>query len=283
MHRHFILIAFLAFAFLNCGGTEEVGASSKDADRQIRDLISALTPASPTANSAIVSDWVDHRREVEGRLATAGPEVGQAALDKFLSDDDMILDIRRGLLRVAARNMPKDTIGLLETLFEEYGEQMGIRTCAIELLAENSPLDAIRLIGPILEARRPGKTYPSAERLVACYANAAKIAGIDEDAAIALADYASNLFLDQAGRVVAVKALSNYPGSRTRATLRTVLVESTGDAYLRRMAGDSLVRLAKIDPETDAVLCDILNEIMNKEADVNFQLYLVSMITKYCS
>ena len=282
MHRHPLLSLLIAPLLLNCGGSTEVQATNLGVDRQIRDLISALSPSPPTANSAVKSDWIDRRREIESKLATAGPEVGQAALDRFLESDEPILDIRRGLLRVAVQNLPEETAPLLEALFEEYGEDLGLRTSAIELLAESSPADAIRLVEPILAARRPGKTYPPAERLVACYAKAAKNAGLTDLAAVTLADYASNLFLDQAGRVVAVKALSNYPGPHTRATLRTVLVESTGDAYLRRMAADALVKQSKVDPETAASLCDILNDVMNKEADVNFQLFLVNMIAKYC-
>jgi hypothetical protein len=283
MHRILLITALLALLFTNCGGSPEVKATGQDTDRQIRDLISALTPASPTANSAVQSDWIDRYREVMDRLSEAGPEVGQAALDKFHESDDAILDVRRGLLRVAAHNLPAETVGLLETLFEEFGEHLGIRMAALELLVQTSPTDAIRLLEPILAARRPGKTYPDPERLVTCYAEAALASELGEQAALTLAGYASNLFFDQTGRKVAVQKLVDYPSPHSRETLRIVLVESTGNAYLRRIAANTLVKMAKTDAATKDALCGILNDVMNKEADVNFQLYLVNMITEHCN
>lgn len=283
MQRHILPSILLILLLAACGNAPDTKAAApSDADRQIRDLIAALAPAPASVNSAVQNDWFERYREVTDRLRVAGPAVGQAALDKFNESDGEPLMLRRGLLRVAAYNLPTETAPLLEAIFEMYGEDLGLRTAAIEVLTETSPADAIRLVQPIMEKRRPGKTYPEAERLVDCYAKAALAVDLGTEAQRVLSTYASDLFLDQTGRVMAIKALADYPGAHTRGTLRTVLVESTGNGYLRRLSAKSLVNLAKVDPETDAVLCDILTEIMNKEADTNFQQTLVNIIEKNC-
>ena len=283
MQRHILPSLLLILLLAACGSEPETQAAAPDdADRQIRDLVAALAPAPASANSAVQNDWFDRYREVTDRIRTAGPAVGQAALDKFHESDEEPLMLRRGLLRAAAYNLPVETAPLLEAIFEQYGEDLGLRTSAIEILAETSPADAIRLVLPIMENRRPGKTYPEAERLVDCYAKAALALDLGKEAQLVLSAYASDLFLDQTGRVMAIKALANYPGAHTRETLRTVLVESTGNGYIRRLSAKSLVNLAEVDPETDAVLCDILIEILNKETDTNFQLNLANLVEKHC-
>lgn len=283
MQRHILPSILLILLLAACNSEPDSKPTPpNDADRQIRDLVAALAPAPASSNSAVQNDWFDRFREVTDRIRTAGPEVGQAALDKFHESDAEPLMLRRGLLRAACYNLPAETAPLLEAIFEQYGEDLGLRTAAIEIITETSPADAIRLIQPIIEKRRPGKTYPEAERLVECYAKAALTLKMGKDAQLVLSTYSTDLFLDQTGRVMAIKALAAYPGSHTRETLRTVLVESTGNGYLRRVAAKSLVELAEVDPETDAILCDLLNEIMGKEMDPNFQLYLVNMIEKHC-
>ena len=73
-----------------------------------------------------------------------------------------------------------------------------------------------------------------------------------------------------------------HEGERSRETMRTVLVESTGNAQLRRVAAQSLLAHRKVDAETDATFCTIMEEVMNKEADINFQHFLVNVIEEHC-
>jgi len=283
MQRYLLPSILLILLLAACNGEPQAKTTvPNDADRQIRDLVAALAPAPASANSAVQNDWFNRFREVSDRIRTAGPAVGQAALDKFHESDDEPLAMRRGLLRAAGYNLPVETAPLLEAIFEQYGEDLGLRTAAIEMLSETSPADAIRLIQPIIEKRRPGKTYPEAERLVECYAKAALALELGKEAQLVLSSYATDLFLDQTGRVMAIKALADYPGSHTRETLRTVLVESTGNGYLRRISVKSLVKLAEVDPETNTVLCDLINEVMTKEVDLNFQQHLINILEKHC-
>ena len=266
---------------LACGAGEQRPAEDADVARRIRDLVSALTPPPPTANSAVRDDFYNRRRATMDELADAGPEIGLAALDAYAADPEALLDVRRGLLEVAAWNAPTETTPVLVELFSEYGESLGLRTKACELLAVAAPAQAIDLISTVLEDRYPGKTYPPEEAMVRAYEDACNRSG--EDYVPLLSILAADLYEEQTGRLMALRALGRAPGARSRETLRTVLVESTGNAYLRREAAKSLRDHRAIDPETEASFCDMLTEIMNREADLNFQQFLVNMIQEHCT
>jgi len=277
MRSLLLLLVPILFA---CGGKAEAEVTDASTARQLRDLISAFTPPPATANSAIRNDWVQRRTQLMEELSDAGPALGVAALDAFSADTDALLDVRRGLLEIAVKNAPEESAPVLIELFSEYGEVAGLRTKACELLPLADPKAAIDLIAGVLEDRYPGKSYPAEETMVRSYEEACVAAGVDFVPLLSIV--AADLYEEQTGRLMAVRALSRAPGLRSRETLHTVLVESTGNALLRRGAAQALISLAEIDPETDAVLCDILEEVMNREADLNFQNFLVNTIEKHC-
>jgi len=265
-----------------CGGSNSNSAQASDAtvQRQVRDLVSALTPPSATANSAVRNEWFKRRKERIKELSSAGEPLGQAVLREFEENPSASLDVRRGLLEVAARNLPALMGPKLGSMLTDYGDDLGLRTKACELLAQTSPELAFELLEPLILERRPGRTLPPDEIMVTSYATAARLAG--SNPVQTLSTIAADLFAEQTARLMAVRELAKYPGVRSRETLRIVLVESTGNAYLRRAAAQALVALAKIDSDTDAQLCGILTEVMNKESDLNFQTFLVSMLEKHC-
>ena len=265
-----------------CGasGTGSAQASDATLQRQVRDLVSALTPPPATANSAVRSEWFKRRKELIKELSSAGEPLGSAVFAEFQEHPDALLDVRRGLLEVAARNLGETLAPTLTTMMTEYGEDLGLRTKACELLALTSPATAVEVLEPLILEARPGRTLPPEEIMVSSYATAARLAGIDP--VDTLSTISADLFSEQTARLMAVKEIAKYPGVRARETLRIVLVESTGNAYLRRAAAQALVAHAKVDSDTDAQLCGILDEVMNKESDINFQTFLVSMIEKYC-
>lgn len=274
-----------------CGSASDdsaAAAPSTDSDaampievaRQVRDLVSALTPPPPTSNSAIMSDFHNRRREVLTELKAGGPELGRAVKRELLDNPDHILDVRRGLLEVAAFTVPNEMEAELVELVTVFGEDLGLRTKACELLAATHPAKAVEVLEPLITDARPGLTLPPADIMVKSYADAAKASG--HDAIDPLTEIATNLFIDETARLYAVRAVATYTGSRAREAIRILVIESTGNGYLRRMAVRALLDQAKIDPETEAVMCTMLTEITDKETDVNFMQYMINVLEKHC-
>jgi hypothetical protein len=92
-----------------------------------------------------------------------------------------------------------------------------------------------------------------------------------------LCDVATNMFQDGATRVLAVKELGKRRDPRGEAALRTILVESTGDGYLRRKAVQSLHAI--LPAET---ACILFREVASKEADMNFLRFLADALGDWC-
>jgi len=278
------LISLLLLLFAtacNPSTSEADAATTAQLQRQVRDLVTALTPPPATANSAVRNEWFARRKDQIKTLNTAGEALGLAVLDEFQAHPEAPLDVQRGLLEVASRNLPEVMRPVLTELVLEYGgDNLGLRTKACELLAETSPQEAFDLLAPLITERRSGRTLPPDEIMVSSYSTAARLSG--SDPVPVLSTIAADLFSEQTARLMAVKELAKHAGVRSRETLRTVLVESTGNAYLRRAAAQAIVAHAKVDSDTEAQLCAILDEVMNKESDVNFQSFLISIIEKNC-
>lgn len=213
-------------------------------------------------------------------MRNAGPEVGRAVYDEYQGNPDATLDVRRGLLEVAAFAAPDMMESELVQLVENYGEHLGLRTKACELLAETHPATAVAVLEPFILEPRPGVTLPPADIMVMSYAKAAR--AINYDAIDTLTSIATNLFVDETARQFAIREVAKYPGARAREAIRILMIESTGNAYLRRDAVKAFVEQAEIDPETKAILCDTLIEVTNKETDVNFQVFMINVVEKYC-
>lgn len=298
MRHTFVLTALLGLPLLlACApdessaappGQAEAGAESSDPAaasieiaRKVRDLVSALTPPPPTSNSAVQSAYIERRRETLKELKQGSEALGHAVRRELEDNPDHILDVRRGLLEVAAYTVPAEMESVLAELVTEYGEDLGLRTKACELLGETHPERAVAVLEPLIREPRPGVTLPPAEIMVQTYAEAAQDSGYD--AIDPLTEIATNLFLDQAARLFAVRAVADYEGARAREAIRVVVIESSGNGYLRRMAAQELVNHAKIDATTKAQLCDILTDIADKETDANFLDFMLKMLDKHCS
>ena len=63
----------------------------------------------------------------------------------------------------------------------------------------------------------------------------------------------------------------------TLAALEEVLRESTGNAYLRRLSAQSMVKIGDFES-----ICPILQRTFDHEADTNFQLFLLNVIEENC-
>ena len=97
-----------------------------------------------------------------------------------------------------------------------------------------------------------------------------------ESRAELLGEIATSLYHDDSVRKRAVRELALVDDAFGRAALETVLVESTGNADLRRAAAQSLLAVAGKDA------CATLQRTLDNEADTNFQLFLADMVEKNC-
>ncbi|MFT7487275.1 MAG: HEAT repeat protein, partial [Candidatus Paceibacteria bacterium] len=84
-------------------------------------------------------------------------------------------------------------------------------------------------------------------------------------------------YKDDAARHQAVKELGKHKTPHAHMALRQILVESTGNAYLRRKAAQAI---KESFPREEA--CAIFAEISTMEADNNFLLFLADMIEDNC-
>jgi hypothetical protein len=78
-------------------------------------------------------------------------------------------------------------------------------------------------------------------------------------------------------RHLAIRELGKHPGEASRKALETLLVESAGSSYQRRLAAQSL--RASV-PEEEA--CALFRATLEREADVNFEAFLIDMIEDFC-
>jgi len=92
-----------------------------------------------------------------------------------------------------------------------------------------------------------------------------------------LADVATNLFMDETARILAVKELGHRPEPLALKALQSILVESTGDGYLRRMAAQGLRDSL---PKEEG--CELFKGVASREADLNFAQFLADLLQKNC-
>ena len=78
-------------------------------------------------------------------------------------------------------------------------------------------------------------------------------------------------------RHYAIKLLGTIPSSQGRQALEQLLVESSGNHMLRRFAAQSLR-----DTLTKDELCPLLQRVLEREADPNFQIFIDNMILDSC-
>ena len=264
-------------------GSPAVVAPSPDA--RIEELIAILTPLEETVTSDVSDARLIRGRELEGELSAGGREVGLAALEalkhvherqSLRGKGERVIAVERGLLTVAARAAPEDTRPLLRALSTEYGAALDLRTEAMLLWAETSPEEALEALEPIVVQSRQSKTSPPQEFVVKAFVIACEKTG--RSPVQALATVATDLFQEGAARVRAVKELGRHTDPLAQQALQTILVESTGDGYLRRMATQSI--LASLPAES---ACAIFAKVADKEADMNFLRFLADVLEKNCA
>jgi hypothetical protein len=244
-------------------------------EQRVAELIVAFSPLDRTVTSDVSDAKFIHGQKVQAELCAAGPEVGHAALMALKDPAEKPVDVERALITVAARANPKETVPLLESLLMQYGTSMSLRTEGTLLLAEVAPERAIELLESLVTKQKQSSTMPEEEFLLKAWIIACdktKRSPVPE-----LCDVATNLFQATYPRVIAVRELGKRPDPRGEAALRTILVESTGDGYLRRITVQSLHQLL---PRETA--CALFQEIAAKEADLNFLRFLADVLEKWC-
>ena len=121
----------------------------------------------------------------------------------------------------------------------------------------------------------PNRTQPPAEFIVRSWVTACDHTG--RSPVPELADVATNLFADETARILAVKELGHRPEPLALQSLQAILIESTGDGYLRRMAAQGL--RDSLPKESG---CEIFERVASREADLNFAQFLADLLQKHC-
>ena len=253
-------------------------ASSSAAVGLVDRLVELSTPLDPTLTSDHHDRQLHARRALLDELRASSPAVGREALARFreveASPEEAPVLVRVYLLDIAAHAATEETEPLLEQLTLEYGHKMDIRTEAMLLLGQVAPQRAVTLIEPLLVEKRTS-TMPADEFMLRAYVNGC--AGSGHDPVPTLVDVATNIFKEDAARHQAVQELGKHKALLAQQALRAILVESTGNAYLRRKAAQSM---RATFPREQA--CAIFREVASKEADMHFQRFIEDMIRDNC-
>ena len=244
-------------------------------ERDILDLISAVTPLAPTVPSAEKNNWYGRRKDMLERMRGAGHAHGLEALRVFKERDKSLPEIRKGLLDIAAHNAPEETSPLLEQLVETYGEDLGLRSRAAELMGSATPELAIKILEPILLGKRPGKTYPQPDLMLASWNQAAMT--LERERIPVICEVAMDPGQVSVARHSATKLLGTIESEQGRQALERILIETGTDGMIRRFAAQSLVKTTQ--PE---VLCAIIERTLMREQDASFVVFLENLTFKYC-
>ncbi|MFT5050954.1 MAG: hypothetical protein ACI8QZ_002361 [Chlamydiales bacterium] len=249
---------------------------TQESKAAVEALIEALTPIDETVTSDISDQWFIEHNKLVGDLMDAGQEMGVAALIAYANFGKDVSNVHRGLLTVAAHAAPEDSRDLLKTLMVEYGFPMDDRAIATRLLAETSPETFLEHSERFLRRRGlPHETAPPEEFFIRGWVIACE--KLDRSPVEMLSDVVTNMAMEPAARHFAAEALGGYPGPIGRAALETSLVESSGNHYLRRKAAQALQ--TSLPRET---ACDLFLQVLRRETDYHFQVFLRSMIENNC-
>ncbi len=241
----------------------------------LAELVEVSTPLKETVTSDVTDKRFVRRLELLAELSSRPPAVGQAALQELQRRAEAVQDVEQALLQVAAKCDPEGTADLLANLATEYGPSLFLRTEALLLLGETAPVRALEVLKPWIGNARPGRTLPPQEFIVKAWTDACDGAG--RSPVPELCDVATNLLLDGASRVRAVKELGRRPDPAGEKALRSILVESTGDGYLRRKAAQALR-----DSLPEEAACEIFRQVADREADPNMLRFLIDMLEEHC-
>ena len=255
--------------------TAAVRVEEDQVRREIRDLMTALTPPSPTALPVEKSTWHLTRKKTLERLRTMGPEYGLEALRVYREEPPHLAEVQAGLLDIAAHTAPEETTPILVQLVTVFGADLHVRTRATEFLGECAPEKALEVLEPILSRRVDGRTYPPEERLLEAWVTAAE--KLKYDPVPFLSNIATDLQRTQDVRHLATRSLGRFDSPQSRQALQALMVESSGNSYIRRLATQSLKELL---PKEE--FCTLVSTIQEREADPKFIDFLESVLNSSC-
>lgn len=271
--RLLLVVLPVTVALAGCdAGQANAGAV---AAREIRDLITALTPAPPTSVPVEKSEHFATRKRTLERLRAASQAHGLEALRVYREEPPELPEVRAGLLDIAAHTAPGACEELLAELVTTFGEDLLVRREATELLGECLPERAVQVLEPILRERYDGRTYPPEDRMLEAWIRAKEKLGQDPVPLVAMV--ATDLQRAQDVRHLATRALGRHDSPLSRQALETLLVESSGNGYIRRIALQSL--LAILPKET---FCALAKRVQSLEADTEFIVVLQSSLDANC-
>jgi hypothetical protein len=289
--RWSLLLCLLLIPCTACGGDEsaaETNASkteksaskpqkvdSSEVERDILDVINAVTPLAATTPAPEKSAWYGRRHDLMERMRVASRAHGIAALRVFNERTQATPEVRRGLLDIAAHNAPEETSETLQYLVETYGEDLGLRTCAAELMGSATPELAISVLEPILLGQRKGKTHPQIDLVLGSW-NKACIT-LERERIPVICEVAMDSGQLPVARHAATKLLGTMVSEQGRQALERLLIETGTDGMIRRFAAQSLVKTTET-----AMLCEIITRTLNLEQDPSFQGFLANLSIQNC-
>ena len=243
--------------------------------REVLDLVTALTPPAQDAVPVVKSEWHLTRKRTLERMRKGDPELGAEALRVYREEKPPMPEVRAGLLDIAAHTAPELTSALLEELVTTFGEDMHVRRAATELFGRSAPARAREVLEPILRERYDGRTYPPEEQLLAAWLEAEESLGLDPVPLLSL--ITTDLQRPQDVRHLATRSLGRFPSGQGRQALEAVLVESSGNGYIRRLAVQALEESL---PKEE--LCPLVKRIQDNESDPAMIDFLESMLVTHC-
>lgn len=286
------LVCLAVFSLVGCGDTDATSTETQGAESTpelsdevvrgyVRDLVTAVTPLPSSATKTAQSEWFPKRRDMLRRMRATGPELGRAAFLEYqqrVADGDL-LEIQEGLLDVAAHADPEGTVDHLVELIVTYGPALGLRRTATKLLPKIDARRADEVLRPIVSKASRGRTYPPDDVMLAAWVEA--MHELKEDSVPVLADIALEYKQSQEARHQATVALGQLgpadDAAQAKNALKTLLIESSGNNYLRRKAAQSMRAIMEV-PE----FCSVLQSAFENEADPNFGVFLDDMIETVC-
>jgi HEAT repeat protein len=262
-------------AALSIGCSDARSEETTRVDREIRDLITALTPPEATAIPVVKSEYFANRKRTLERMRSGSPAHGLAAMRVYREEPPDLPEVRAGLLDVAAHTAPEASVELLVELTTTFGEDLLVRREATELLGECAPRRAVEVLEPILRERYDGRTYPPEDQMLEAWIRAEEKLGLDPVPLVAR--IATDLQRSQDVRHLATRALGRHDSPLSRQALETLLVESSGNGYIRRLALQSLHAI--LPKET---FCELAKRVQSREADTEFVVVIQNSIDANC-
>lgn len=270
-------VALVVMASIWSACHREPEAAAPTAEARLAELVDLLTPLKETVTSNVTDARFIRAQELLGELRRPDRHVGLAALELLKKEQkDRPVDVERGLLDVASHASPDDARPLLQSLVLQYGPSLSLRTEALFCLADTSPQSALEILEPLITRARSNQTLPPTEFLVRAWVTACEKTG--RSPVKELANVATNLFQEESARIRATKELGKHKDPLAQQALSTILVESTGDGYLRRMAAQGLR-----DTMPRETACSVFQRVAEREADMNFAKFLADLLEKNCS